>query len=71
VNLTYWDLPTAASLDALPGGQNVSASSRTDAGAWTDVATRRLLIALWIDQVDDGVSAGGGSGYSRGRLVNA
>jgi hypothetical protein len=24
------------------------------------VATRRLLIALWIDQVDDGVSAGGG-----------
>jgi hypothetical protein len=71
VNLTYWDFPTAASLDALPGGQNVSASSRTDAGPWTDVATRRLLIALWIDQVDDGVSAGGGSGYSRGRLVNA
>ena len=45
----------AAILDALPGGQNLHESTRTDAGAWTDTTTDRPQIGLIIDSADDAV----------------
>jgi len=59
VNVTYFDMPTATAMDAIPMGQGASFSSRADLGAWTDIATRRLAAALLIDQLDDGTGLGG------------
>lgn len=65
VNVTYWDFPSAAAMDALPGGQSVYYSTRTDAGSWTDVATRRLGMSMLIDQFDNGAGTGGLIGGGR------
>ena len=46
----------AAIMDGLNGGQNIRRTERTDAGAWTETATERLLIGVLIDQLDDGTS---------------
>lgn len=51
----------AAALNQLPGGTNFYLSSRTDAGAWTDDATKRPMIGLIIDQLDDGTGSAPGS----------
>jgi len=48
-----------AMMDALPGGQNVHYTARTDAGAWSQTTTRRAMIGLLLDQVDDGAAGGG------------
>lgn len=52
-----FDVPTVAMLDMFSGGQNMHATERTDAGAWTDTPTQRAYLGLFVDQLDDGVSA--------------
>lgn len=65
-----FDVNSAAILDQLEGGQDFHYSSRTDAGAWSDTTTRRLMVGLIIDGIDDGAGAGGGGGpLIGGRLV--
>lgn len=59
-----------ADMDAFPwGGAVASGSSRTDVGSWTDDPKTRYGINLIVSDLTP--PAGGGSGYSRGRLVNA
>lgn len=54
------DVPSAAALDQMGGGQSMYYSSRADAGSWSDTATRRLFAGLLIDGIDDG--SGGAAG---------
>ncbi len=49
----------AAQMGAMPGGQTISYTTRDGGGAWTNTATKRAMIGLLIDQLDDGASAGG------------
>lgn len=58
-----FDVNSAALLDQLSGGQNFNHSTRTDAGAWTDTATRRLFIGLMLDGIDVGSSAAASYGF--------
>lgn len=58
--LSYFDVATAAVMDACIGGQNAHSAVRVDAGAWTATTTRRPFISLLLESFDDGVSAGGG-----------
>jgi hypothetical protein len=63
---SYGELPSSASMAAVTsvGGQlstrNRSSTTDPDSASWTETATR--LPALWpvVDQIDDGVSTGGG-----------
>ena len=55
--------------DQTAGGQAFYYSERTDAGAWTDVTTRRPFIGLILDQIDDGTGTGSGSGNLHHGLV--
>lgn len=50
----------AALLDAIPMGQTWHKTERTNAGSWTQTTTQRPFMGLILDQLDDGVSAGGG-----------
>lgn len=52
------DVPSAAALDQMGGGQDFLYSERTNAGAWSDTTTRQPLMGLLIDGIDDGASAG-------------
>lgn len=54
------DVSSAAVLDQLQGGQNFHWAQQTNAGGWTPTTTRRPVMGLLIDGIDDG--AGGGSG---------
>ena len=49
---------STAIMDSLPGTSNWHSTSKKDAG-WTDVTSTRPVIGLIIDQLDNGVSAGG------------
>ena len=62
ITVVTGDVPTAASMDSLPGGQNFHYAARVNAGAWTATTTRRPCIGIIIDQCDDGVGGGGGAG---------
>lgn len=55
------DVDAVADWDAWPGGQQIAASSRADAGAWTDLTTRRLNMELILDDIT-APSGGGGGG---------
>lgn len=59
VILYYFTVSANELLQAVPGGVEWYSSSRTDAGAWTDVTTERPLIGLYFDAFDNGVVAGG------------
>lgn len=48
------DFGSAAVMDQVGGGQNFSYTERTDAGAWTNTATRRPLMGILLDQIDNG-----------------
>jgi hypothetical protein len=50
------DVNAADLLDVLPGGSDMHLSMRTDAGAWTDVPTRRPFIFPVFDAVDTGAT---------------
>lgn len=55
----YMDVATAALMSATPGGTGGGIyCTRTDAGAWTETTTRRLVVQLMISEIDIG-SAGG------------
>lgn len=59
--LRLTSLPSAASMDSLPGGQNFYESTRADAGSWTNSTTSRPLIMPIITAIDNGSSTGGAS----------
>jgi hypothetical protein len=67
--LAYFDVDTAAVLDQLAGGQNAQWSQRTDAGSWTQTATRRPMIGVIITALDDGVAGGGGGETFTGTVI--
>lgn len=46
---------------ALPNGSHLQLGTRDSGGAWTDTSTTIPNIDIIIDQLDDGVGAGGGS----------
>ena len=65
---TYdFDVNAAALLDAVAGGQNWHYTSRTDAGAWTQVTTKRPFMGLLVTAIDDGAGASGGGMRLAGR----
>lgn len=49
----------AAMLGALSMGTSCQKTERTDAGAWSDTDTARMMMGVEIDQLDDGASSGG------------
>lgn len=55
----YVDAPNSSVAEALPLGNKLTYTARTNAGAWSQTANRRLGIGLIVDQLDDG--AGGGA----------
>lgn len=58
-NLVSLQCPSAAYLTGMPGGTNFHYATRAS-GSWTDTATDTVpMLDLLIDQLDDGVSAGG------------
>ena len=56
--LAVLDVATAAELSAYPGGTDWFLSTRTDAGAWTDVTDKRPLCDI---EIDDETDSGGSS----------
>lgn len=67
--LTVYDatLPSAAALDALPGGQACHRSVFTSS-AWVETTTARTMMGLLLDAFDDATGGGGGGAA---QLVNA
>ena len=61
-NWRVQEVRAAASMDLIDGGQNFHLSTRTDAGAWTDVLTKRPMLYLMFDEFDGAPS--GGSGFN-------
>jgi len=60
LTLYDFDVSAAAILGAVAGGSNWHFSSRTDAGAWSQVTTKRIWAGLLVTAIDDGVGGGGG-----------
>lgn len=58
-NIRTWDfdVDAAAIMDSFEGGQNFHHTQRTNAGAWTETTTRRLIIGLLLDAFDDAAAA--------------
>lgn len=57
------DVPTAAVMDALEGGQNwhyTSAKDPANEASWTQVLTKRPFMGVKFSAFDDGVGGGGG-----------
>lgn len=63
-NCTMAEITVAsvAAMDAWEGGQNLHMTERTDGGAWSQTTTKRPLISLVIDGLDNGAGSGAGSG---------
>lgn len=59
-----FDVNSSAIRQSLPGGSTWKSTSRTDAGAWTDVDTNLPFMGLVFDGFDDGVGGGGGGEHS-------
>ena len=62
VNLHGFDVPLAAAMGAVELGTTCVSTSRTDAGAWTDLATRRYFMGLRVSGIDASSGGGGGGG---------
>jgi len=60
INLHYMDVDAAGDMAAHDWGTAFTYSSREDAGAWTDLATRRLLARLILQDITEPVGGGGG-----------
>lgn len=65
LNFYYFDVAAAGIMDAIPGGQDMHWTQRTDAGAWTDTTTRRPWMGLLITDITSG-----SGGMSRARVAN-
>lgn len=64
------DVPSAAAMDALPLGQYCYWTQRTDGGSWSQTTTKRCLIGLIGDQLDNGAGgSGGGIWMPRARQI--
>jgi hypothetical protein len=55
-----WSLDSTAAMAAIPEGTRWQGTSRTDAGAWSNVTTDIVMAALWISDIT--FIAGSGSG---------
>lgn len=66
VTLCELEINSAALMGAMPGGPNFHFTSRTDAGAWTEVTTRYPTLGMIVDGIDSG---GGGGPLIDGRLI--
>jgi hypothetical protein len=68
-NSTLWifQVAAAADWDAWPCGQDLAVSTRTDSGAWTDDATKRILADIIF--ADWTVAAAGGGGRVVGSSI--
>lgn len=53
VALNWLDVDAAGDWDAHPGGQNFSASTRVNAGNWTDSAVRRFLVEIILADITE------------------
>jgi len=62
IRVERWNVNTAAQMDAFSGGQNWHRTTRTDAGAWTDVLDEHPVMGLLIDGIGDDAGGGGGGG---------
>lgn len=51
---------SAAAMGAWPGGTSIVYTTQDGGGGWSQTDTRRALIGLLIDQLDDGAGTGGG-----------
>ena len=60
-NVEIWDfaVSAAALMDTLSMGQDWQYTERADAGSWTETTTKRALVGIIVDALDDGT--GGGS----------
>jgi hypothetical protein len=63
VSLKQFDVSDANHLAAWPGGTLCHSATRTDAGSWSDVTTRRPAMGVLVTALDD--AAGGGGGLMR------
>lgn len=68
INLYRVSVTTATLRNQWPGGQFMQWTQRTDAGAWTEIATTMAFCGFCISQLSDTVIAGGSGGVSRTRV---
>lgn len=64
-----FDVNAVANLQAAPCGSNFRYASRIDAGAWTELTTRRMFVGLLVSAVDipaGGAAGGMGGNFNRG-----
>ena len=59
--IRYLDTATNALMGGMPPGVEWYYSSRTDAGSWTDLTTRRPFAGLILNGIETGGGGGGGS----------
>ena len=57
VIVPFFDAPSVVEMGASPGGPDFYWGTRQNAGAVTDINTRRPSISLIIDQMDDGITS--------------
>jgi hypothetical protein len=58
ISMNYYDVLSAAHLEAIFGHQNWCLATRVDGGAWTANTTRRPMGGLIISRIHDGAGAG-------------
>lgn len=60
ISIYSWDVPSAAAMDQMPGGQDwhyVSAKDPSGTGSWTAITTRYPVMGLLIDGIEQGAAA--------------
>lgn len=65
VSIRYWEVDVASYFGQAVGGTAWHWTSRTDAGSWTEITTRRPYMGLSVSALDDGVGGAGGGLVSR------
>lgn len=63
------EVDTAALMNLLPGGDDFTWTQRTDAGAWSEILTKRPLLGIYATAFDSGVVGTVGGGFSRGMVT--
>ncbi len=62
LDIVEFTVDSASILDAWEGGSEIHKTAQTNGGGFTQTTTVRPYMGLIIDQLDDGVSAGGSGG---------
>ena len=62
-NIEVWDfaVSAAALMDTLSMGQDWQYTERADAGSWTETTTKRALVGIIVDALDDGTGGAAGT----------